>query len=161
MLSQPYHQCKHNMGRFVKNKELHSGSYSIRLPVGSSAVGPNSPVDGLVRYSKTTRRFEYFSAGSWHASAIVGNVHITKDTFYGNGNDQVFGPMQFSYVPGEEAIIFVFVGNIFQNPGVAFYFVDNDPYNITFTSPPPEREQIIILHGYASTNAYSGEFDAI
>ena len=51
--------------------------------------------------------------------------------------------MSFNVV--SETDILVFVGGVFQNPGVS-YTVDGTD-DITFTSAPPNGETIIILHG--------------
>ena len=56
--------------------------------------------------------------------------------------------MTQSYAPGHEAEILVFIGNIFQNPGVA-YTVNG--YTITFTSVPDLGMKIVILHNFNST----------
>ncbi len=135
------------MGRFLKNRELRSGSYSIRLPMGSSAVGPDSPVSGLMRYNMTVDRFEYYSVDRWKQIASGDSMVTFKDTFYGDGVLRTFGPMIESYVAGTEIKILVFVGGVFQNPGDAFTV---DAAMITFTSTPPDQHPIIVLHGYAN-----------
>lgn len=135
------------MGRFLKNRELRSGSYSIRLPMGSSAVGPNYPVSGLIRYNTTFNRFEFYSIDRWKQVSSGDPLGAIKDTFYGDGVLRTFGPMIESYVAGSEVRLLVFVGGVFQNPGDAFT-VDADM--ITFTSTPPDQHPIIILHGYAN-----------
>jgi hypothetical protein len=71
---------------------------------------------------------------------------VEKDTFYGDGVKRVFGFMKYSYDSGDELLILVFVGNVFQNPGVAYYV---DGQSIEFTSPPPDGHPIVILHGLA------------
>jgi hypothetical protein len=43
-------------------------------------------------------------------------------------------------------MMLVFVGNVFQNPGMA-YTVDGN--KISFTSTPPDGQYIVILHGFA------------
>ena len=48
------------MGRFLKNTQLDASSYAIRLPVGTSSLGPDSPVDGQIRYNKTTSKIEFY-----------------------------------------------------------------------------------------------------
>ncbi len=52
--------------------------------------------------------------------------------------------MSFSYNAGDELYMLVFIGNVFQNPGVA-YTVLND--TITFTSTPDNMQPIVIIHG--------------
>lgn len=134
------------MGRYLKNKELTSASYSIRLPVGTSILGPNAPVDGLIRYNKRIDEVEVFSNGFWRLllSTAGATRTVEKDTFYGTGGKRFFGPMKYSYDAGDELLILVFVGNVFQNPGVAYYV---DGVFIEFTSPPPNEHAIVIIHG--------------
>ena len=136
------------MGRYIKNREIKTGSYAIRLPMGSNSVGPDQPVDGLIRFNKNSRQTEYYAENRWQQiqSAGADSRKVSKDTFYGDGQMRFFSPMRYLYNPGEEIYILVFVGNVFQNPGVA-YKVENDV--IEFTSPPPDGHPIVILHGVA------------
>ena len=136
------------MGRYIKNKELRSGSYSIRTPYAPAAVGPDGPVDGLIRFNTTIGKMQYYTNLSWRNFAIEGKVDLFKDTFTGDGTNRIFGPMTLSYNPGDEIYLLVFIGNVFQNPGVA-YTVLND--TITFTSTPNDGQPIVIIHGYGST----------
>lgn len=136
------------MGRYLKNKELHSGSYSIRVPLGYTALGHGTPVDGLFRYNEDLKKLEYYTDNAWRVLTIEGNTEVLKDTFTGDGDSQQFGPMSFAYSPGQEARIMVYIGNVFQNPGVAFSV---DGPNINFSSTPNALQPIIILHGYAGT----------
>ena len=142
------------MGRYLKNTELKSGSYSIRLPMGYSSVGPNAPVPGLIRYNKNTIAPEIFIktasevTGAWRTLVTrVGSAIVGKYTFLGTGAQVIFGPMKSNYRKGDENYLLVYVGNVFQNPGVAFTV---DGSQITFTSVPPLGQTIIILHGYAA-----------
>lgn len=137
------------MGRYIKNTELKSGSYSIRAPFAPASVGPNAPVNGLMRFNTSLNKMQYYSQGSWRNFSIEGQVDLVKDTFTGDGNARTFGPMQKSYQPGEEIYMLVFIGNVFQNPGVA-YTVLND--QITFTSTPNVLMPIVIIHGYGTTS---------
>jgi hypothetical protein len=136
------------MGRYLKNKELRSAGYSIRAPQGYSALGHGSPVNGLFRLNKDTAKLEYFSNGSWRIIAIEGDVGILKDTFTGDGTARRYGPMSIAYTSGSEALMMVYIGNVFQNPGIA-YTVDGN--FLTFTSTPNNLQPIVVLHGYAST----------
>lgn len=136
------------MGRYIKNAELKSGSYSIRSPFAPASVGPNAPVNGLVRFNTTINKMQYYSQGAWRNFAIEGKVELTKDSYTGDGLTRTFGPMTVTYGANEELYLLVFVGNVFQNPGVA-YTVLND--QITFTGAPSQDQPIVILHGYGST----------
>lgn len=133
------------MGRYAKNRELRSASYSIRLPVGSNAIGPDDPVDGLIRYNYIRERPEIYYKNKWRPLGVGGDIEYPhKDTFYGNGVQTTFTPMRFSYPAGNEIYLFVFIHNVFQNPGVS-YVVSG--YDIIFTSPPPDGHPIVIIHG--------------
>jgi len=57
--------------------------------------------------------------------------------------------MGYSYTSGQEAQVIVYVGNVYQNPTVAYTF--NGTTTITFTSPPPLGQTVVILHNLAST----------
>ena len=52
------------MGRYAKNRELRSASYSIRMPVGYTSIGPNDPVEGLMRFNNTRKRIEAYYKGN-------------------------------------------------------------------------------------------------
>jgi len=135
------------MGRLIKNKELKSGSYSIRVPIGSNSVGPDSPVDGLFRFNQNLNFLEVFAQNNWQRIQSGATVRdIAKDTFIGNNVERFFGPLRYSYLPGEEILMLVFIGNVFQNPGVAYRV---DYTTLEFTSPPPEGHSIVVLHGIA------------
>ncbi len=134
------------MGRYLKNRELESASYSIRMPVTcSTSVGPNCPVDGLIRFNDEKKRPEIYMKGRWRPFAITGEIpYPDKDIFYGDAKQTVFGPMKYSYPTGNEILILVFIHNVYQVPGLA-YIVDG--YEINFTSPPPMYHPIVILYG--------------
>ena len=57
--------------------------------------------------------------------------------------------MSTSVTNDQEQRIIVAVGNVFQNPSSA-YTVSGTA--ITFTSPPPNAESIIVIHGFDSNN---------
>lgn len=135
------------MGRYIKNAELRSGSYSIRTPFSPAAVGPNAPVDGLVRFNTTINKMQYYSTGKWRNFAIEGQVELLKDSFMADGDARTFGPMSVSYAADQELYMLVFVGNVFQNPGTAYTVLNN---MITFTGTPNDQQPIIVLHGYGS-----------
>jgi len=143
------------MGRFAKNRELKDQGYAIRVPVGSSAVRSGSPSDGLVRYNTDTNRFEFYYNSNWYNVAKEGNSTIVKDSQGSGSNlgaaDGIIATftMSYAYSAGQEAQVLVYVGNIFQNPGVAYTF--NGTTTITFTTPPPLGQTVVILHNFAST----------
>lgn len=133
------------MGRYLKNKELKSASYSIRLPMGSTILAPNDPVTGQLRYNTSRDRVELFAQNKWRTFAIISDIEYpNKDTFYGTGYQTVFGPMRYRYPKGNEIFIQVFVFNVHQNPNVAYTI---DDYNLIFSTPPPDQHPIIVMHG--------------
>jgi hypothetical protein len=136
------------MGRYTKNKELRSAGYSIRLPYTSPAIGPECPVEGLVRYNYTTDTVEIYSNNKWRIFRMSDDIEPmpTKDTFYGDADNRVFGPMSFEYDPGEELKIFVYVQNVWQNPNVN-YTVEG--FYIIMASPPPDGHAVVVIHGIA------------
>lgn len=137
------------MGRHLKNTELKTGSYSIRMPYAPSAVGPEAPVDGLVKFNTTTNRMQFYSSNSWNNFSKEGFVQLFKDTFTGDGDARQFGPLSATYAAqGDEMYVLVFIGNVFQNPGVAFQLSADQ---ITFTGTPGQGQPIVILHGYGNT----------
>lgn len=145
------------MGRFLKNKEFKSAGYGMVIPVGPTSLRPVTPRSGTVRFNTDTNYLEaYFTSNAlptWYPMAHIGSVRIRKDSFVGDGVTTVFTLTVAQYQAGQEAQVIVVVGNIFQNPGVAYTFALSKSFQITFTSPPPLGQPIIVLHGYASTDA--------
>lgn len=140
------------MGRFVKNVKIHTGSYAISLPGGTHDVVPQYPEVGQIRYNNDLNKLEVFYGSNWNeiSSSLRGRVTISKDTFVGNGTNKVF-TMTNSYSAGDEAMVLVFVGNIYQDPGVV-YTVDGT--SITFTDEAPANGiKVLVLHNFNSTHA--------
>lgn len=139
------------MGRFVKNTQLKSGGSGVVLPYGPTSLRPTSPVNGDLRFNTDTGAVEVYYNSVWNKLTREGYVNMVKDEFTGDSTTTVFGPMSFSVPTGKETRILVYIGNVFQNPGTAF--TTNGTTSISFTSPPPLGQTIVILHGYASTIA--------
>lgn len=136
------------MGRFIKNSAVTSlkdeSTGSITLPSGSTA-DRTFPDIGDIRFNTDTTALEFYDGTQWDDVAVQGNVTITKDSFVGDGSTAVF---TMSITPDDENAILVFVGNVHQNPGVAYTVSGAD---ITFTSAPPDTHTIVVLHGFNST----------
>lgn len=135
------------MGRYAKNTKLISAAAVIRLPMAKSTWGPECPVSGLLRYNTDTEEIEIFRKNRWrkvHSDDDIVKFKPTKDTFYGSSPNRTFGPMTFSYDPGDELFLLVFIQNVWQNPNVNF---EVDGYYINFASPPPDQHTIIVIHG--------------
>jgi len=140
------------MAHMLKNTRFKTASYALGLPVGTSSVGPDSPVVGQARWNTTTSRFEYYTGSAWLATAHEGNVTIVADkSFVGNSTRVLFEPMSYSYSSGQEAQVIVFVGTVYQIPVTNYTFAGNS--SIQFSSAPSNLSSITILHNFASTTA--------
>lgn len=140
------------MGRYLKNTQLEGGSYSIQIPIGSSSVGPDVPVNGQMRFNQTNTRIEFFYNGQWNQVAKIGTVNISIDEFVGDNTVTTFTMSQ----PETDAnAILVQIGGVYQQPNVNYTV--NGSTTITFTSPPPSPginpNKIVVVHNLNSTNA--------
>jgi len=139
------------MGRMIKNAGPKTASHAFALPLGTNSIAPDSAVVGQTRWNTFTNRFEYYNGSSWAATAHEGTVNIVKDSFSGNTVATQF-TMSKSYSSGSEANVLVFVGQVYQNPGVAYTF--NGTTTVTFTSAPATgTNNILLLHNFSSTAA--------
>lgn len=140
------------MGRYLKNTQLEGGSYSVQLPMGSNSVGPDSPVNGLIRFNQSNFKIEFYYNNTWNQVAKIGSVALVVSSFVGDGVTQVFGPMSKSET--DPNAIAVFVGGVYQRP-TDNYTVSGT--TITFTSAPPapgiSPNEITIIHNLNSTDA--------
>lgn len=147
------------MGRFVKNREIVTGSYAIRMPVGTTEVigstidvTPQYPVSGQVKFNQTINKLEVYYNSAWHevSSSVRGRVNIIKDIFVGDGVTTSFiMSNSVGYNAGDEAMILVFVGNIFQEPGEVYTINDKI---LAFGEAPPLGIKVIVLHNFNSTH---------
>ena len=137
------------MGRFLKNEKIRTAGYGAVLPYGPTSLRPTAPVPGDMRFNTDTNKVEVYYSGLWNSITREGPVNVTKDTFTGDSSTTNF-TMSVSYSAGQETRLIVVIGNVFQNPGVAFTVSGT---TIAFTSPPPFGQTIIVLHGYANTTA--------
>ena len=137
------------MGRHLKNDRIRTAGSGAVMPFGPTSLRPLTPISGDFRFNTDTNLVEVYYSGVWNTLTREGPVDITKDTFTGDGSTVAF-TMTKSYSAGQETRIIAVVGNIFQNPGVA-YTVSGT--TITFTSAPPFGQTVIVLHGFASTVA--------
>jgi hypothetical protein len=137
------------MGRFLKNEKIRTAGYGAVLPYGPTSLRPTAPVPGDIRFNTDTNKVEVYYSSLWNSITREGPVNVTKDTFTGDSSQTNF-TMSVSYSAGQETRLIVVIGNVFQNPGVAFTVTGT---TIAFTSPPPFGQTIIVLHGYANTTA--------
>lgn len=129
------------MPTFLKNRELQSGSTGIRIPTGSAATRPDSPVFGMIRYNTDSGLVEFYNGTMWQTMSAGGSISYTVDNFTGDGSTDMF---TMTVAESNEEQIIVFVGSIYQDPATA-YTVDGG-FDITFTSAPPNTVPISVIH---------------
>jgi len=139
------------MGRYLKNTQIRGGAYAVQLPLGNSSLGPDAPVNGLIRFNQSTNKVELFYNGAWNTIAKVGTVSIVVDEFTGDNSQQTFEMTQYEY---SDSAVLVSIGGVYQQP-TTNYTISNQ--FITFTSPPPapgvNPNKIVVVHNLNSTNA--------
>lgn len=139
------------MGRYLKNAQLTSRSYAIQVPMGTSSIGPTSPVNGQLRFNQSTNKIEFYYNSTWYKIAHIGSVQIIPDTLIGDGVTTSF---TMSQPESDPTAIIVSIGGVYQIP-TTHYTVSG--LTITFTSPPPapgvNPNQILVIHNINSTNA--------
>lgn len=128
------------MGYFVKNRQLKSGSSGVVLPAGPTSQRPLEPKFGLIRYNTDSAAVEYFDGIQFVELASTSGVTYTVDSYVGDGVTTVF---TMSNPQSLATQLIVFVGSIYQD-AVTAYTVDGG-FDITFTSPPPDGEQISVI----------------
>jgi hypothetical protein len=137
------------MGRHLKNTTIRSGSYAAGVPVGTSTLGPDNPVDGQMRYNDTTNTMEFYASAAWHGVAREGVTTVVKDELAAGDASTVNFTMSSTEYTGKEASALVFVNTVWQNPGTNYTFNNNT--TITFTSAPANLAVIVVLHDISST----------
>lgn len=139
------------MGRYLKNTQLEGGSYAVQLPLGSSSVGPDSPVNGQIRFNQSNDKIEFYYNGTWNQVAKIGTVPIIVDDLVGDGLTNTF---VMSLSVANPTDVAVFIGGVYQQPTVHYTVLNN---TITFLSAPPPPDvnpnRITIIHNLNSTDA--------
>lgn len=140
------------MGRYLKNTQIRGGSYAVQLPLGTSTLGPDAPVNGQIRFNQTNSKVELFYNNQWNQVAKIGSVPITVDEFTG---DAVQTNFTMSQAETDANAVLVQIGGVYQQPNVNYTV--NGTTSITFTSPPPapgiNPNKIVVVHNLNSTNA--------
>jgi hypothetical protein len=130
------------MGYFVKNRRLQSGSSGVVLPAGGSALRPDAPRFGLIRYNTDLGAVEFFNGSAFVQLGAAGAITYTVDNFTGDGSTLTFALS--ASVTGDDQVI-VFVGSIYQTPTTAYTITGGGLDDITFTSAPPVGEPISVI----------------
>jgi hypothetical protein len=137
------------MGRFLKKVRAagHSTAQSIAIPKGGTDSRPVTPEFGDTRFNTDTLALEIFNGTVFHASAHIGEVTLTVDTFTGDGSTTTYTMSKDATAVNQ---ILVFIGSVYQQPTTAYSVLDDE---ITFTSAPPTGETISVTHNLGSTDA--------
>ena len=130
------------MGYFVKNRRLQSGSSGVVLPAGGSALRPDAPRFGLIRYNTDLGSVEFFNGTAFVQLGAAGAITYTVDNFIGDGSTLTFALS--ASVSGDDQVI-VFVGSIYQTPTTAYTSTGGRLDDITVTSAPPVGEPISVI----------------
>jgi len=140
------------MARLLKNTEISTPSTAIRLPIGSSAVRPDQPVNGQLRFNTSLSKIEMYFANVWQSVAKIGTVNIEEDIFTTANATVQYGPMSYSYEAGQEANVQIYVGGVHQLPSTNYQFQGN-----TFVLINPSNgtagQTISVFHNFNSTDA--------
>lgn len=148
------------MGRYLKNTQLRGGSYAVQLPIGSSSIGPDSPVDAQIRFNQSNNKIEFYYNGGWNQIAKIGKVPIVTDTF--ETADSVSGVNQFTmsyqYTIGQENDVLVFVGGVQQKANLNYTFNGNSSFTsdqiyLTPSTSGDAGQTVLVIHNINSTDA--------
>lgn len=141
------------MARYLKNTQLRGGSYSVQLPLGSNTLGPDSPVNGLIRYNQSNSKIEFYYNNKWNQVAKIGSVNVIKDTFTTVDAQTTYGPMSYTYDAGQEVDVVVFVGGVHQDPATNYQFDGTSNITINPSTGGTANQSIVIVHNLNSTDA--------
>jgi hypothetical protein len=141
------------MARLLKDPDISPGSLSVKLPIGSNSLGPQSPVNGLIRFNESTNKIEFYYNSTWNQVAKIGTVALVVDEFTGDN-----ATVDFTMSQSESSAnsILVTISGVYQAP-TNNYTVSGT--TLTFTSAPPAVDasgnpnKIIVVHNINSTNA--------
>jgi hypothetical protein len=143
------------MGRMIKNAGPKTASHAFALPIGTSSIGPSSPVTGQTRWNTTTARFEYYTGTQWNATAHEGFANLVVSTFtISNVNQLSYGPLSTTYTAGQEKRLLVHLGGVYQIPNTNY--TCNGTGNIAFVTGSLNTYNgatIAVVEGLGSTSA--------
>lgn len=148
------------MGRYLKNAQIKTGAaQAIQVPLSTSAGGPQQPQDGQIRFNTTLGQLEWFYGGQWWDVSNRGPVDIIVETHTGDEFDANYS-IQLNNQASSMSDFMVFIGGIYQIPGVHYTFVSTT--TLTLTSAPPTVDAwgnpnyITVVFNVNSTNAVYG-----
>lgn len=135
------------MGVSLKNPTV-GGANSV-MPIGPTVDREANPAIGSFRFNTDARSgagaIEVFDGAKWEFISVAGLAAVIKDSFAGNSftTDFIMSRTVLSVYD-----IVVFIGNVHQNPEIS-YSVSGT--TISFSSPPPMRNTVVVLHGLNNT----------
>ena len=94
------------MGNFVKNRRIPSGSTGAVLPGGDSAVRPEFPESGLIRYNSDSAAIEYFDGTQF--------VTLAGGSMYSNANVAAYLPVYSGNIGSAGSYADSFFADLFQ-----------------------------------------------
>ena len=94
------------MGVYTKNRRIQSGSTGAVLPSGDSAVRPDAPEDGLIRYNTDSNAVEYFDGTQF--------VTLAAGATYSNANVAAYLPIYSGNIGSAGSYAGNFFANVFQ-----------------------------------------------
>lgn len=136
------------MGNFVKNRRIQSGSSGAVLPGGDSAVRPDAPEAGLIRYNSDSLSVEYFDGTQF--------VTLSSGAHYGNANVAAYLPTYTGNIASESSYAGYFFANVFQGNVVNAISLISTIANVTdiqITSGTPNGIFYANATSYAATDA--------
>ena len=133
----------------------------MQLPLGSSTIGPDVPVDGQIRFNQTNNKIEFYYNSAWNQVAKIGSVpitthaNVTYDSVSGS-NEIVMTDTPRNYIRGDEANVLVFVGGVQQTPNLHYQFSAGVASNRIYLTPSTSGDAgqpILVIHNLNSTDA--------
>jgi len=94
------------LGNFVKNRRIPSGSTGAVLPGGDSAVRPEFPESGLIRYNSDSTAIEYFDGTQF--------VTLAGGATYSNANVAAYLPVYSGNIGSAGSYADFLFANVFQ-----------------------------------------------
>jgi hypothetical protein len=121
--------------------------------MGTSSLGPDSPINGQIRFNQTSNKIEFYYNSLWNQVAKIGTVQINVDQLITADNVNQY-TMSQSYIAGQENSVIVFVGGVQQTPNVNYTFSNSVSSNQLYLQPSTSgdaNQPIIVIHNLNST----------
>ena len=118
---------------------------AIRVPDGTTAERPGTPVAGMFRYNTTDGQFEGYTT-EWGAIAGTGDggggsVDVVTTQHTGDGSTQGFA---LDSTPGDNDAVQVYLNGVYQVKDAANYSISGS--TLTFVTPPTNSTAIEFVH---------------